>query len=372
MRDNSKKIVSFPHIGNLYVPMQVLFRQLDIEYVVPPFCNGRGMAWGSKYSPEFVCIPYKQVLGNYLEAVEMGANVLILLGGPGNCRFGYYSILQRKVFAELGHDVELLTPIISSRTISGVTDILKHMSPRNPSTWECVQAVFLALSVLHDIDEIERKLQWVRAREITIGSADKAFEKIAQRMSRVSGLAELKRVKKESLQQLDDLPIDRKLEPLRVNVVGEIYVVHEPYVNKNLEVELGKRRVEVTRAEQLSQWIVLSPALVLDALGLGHEARIARAAHGYLDHLHGETIGQTVMASRQNFDGVVHLAPFVCTPEIVNENILPRLRQDVDIPVLSLILDEHTAEAGLLVRVEAFVDLLERRRRTRGGVPARR
>src|SRR3972149_4623334 len=160
MSDDKKKIVSFPHMGMLYVPMQVLFRHLDIAYVVPPFCNSRGMAWGGKHSPEFVCIPYKQVLGNYLEAIELGANVLILLGGPGNCRFGYYSILQPKVLEELGYDVELLTPVISSRTISGVADILKHLSPRNPSPWECLQAIFLALPVLHDIDEIERKLQW--------------------------------------------------------------------------------------------------------------------------------------------------------------------------------------------------------------------
>ena len=120
--------------------------------------------------------------------------------------------------------------------------------------------------------------------------------------------------------------------------------------------------VEVSRAEMLSQWLVISPALILEAVGMGHEARIARAARPYLEHIHGETVGQTVMAAREAFDGVIHLTPFTCTPEVVNQNVLNRLHKDVDIPVLTLVLDEQTGQAGVKTRIEAFVDLLARRR----------
>ena len=96
------KKVTFPHMGMVYVPMQVLFRQLGVDVIVPPPCSHRSLSWASKYSPDFVCIPYKLVLGNFLEGLERGANILILLGGPNNCRFGYYSILQRQALRELG------------------------------------------------------------------------------------------------------------------------------------------------------------------------------------------------------------------------------------------------------------------------------
>jgi predicted nucleotide-binding protein (sugar kinase/HSP70/actin superfamily) len=42
--------------------------------------------------------------------------------------------------------------------------------------------------------------------------------------------------------------------------------------------------------------------------------------------------------------------------------ILDTVSRDYDIPVLNISLDEHSGEAGFLTRVEAFIDLLERRR----------
>jgi predicted nucleotide-binding protein (sugar kinase/HSP70/actin superfamily) len=49
-------------------------------------------------------------------------------------------------------------------------------------------------------------------------------------------------------------------------------------------------------------------------------------------------------------------------PEIVAESLLPSVENELGIPVLSLIIDEMTGEAGYMTRVEAFVDMLEQRR----------
>ena len=68
---------------------------------------------------------------------------------------------------------------------------------------------------------------------------------------------------------------------------------------------------------------------------------------------------------RKGIDGMIHLAPFNCTPEIVAASVLPRLASDYDVPLLALSFDEHSGEAGLVTRLEAFVDLLERRARRR-------
>src|SRR3972149_6561768 len=159
------KTATFPHMGMVYVPMQVLMGQLGIPMVVPPPSSARTLALASRHSPETVCVPYKLVLGNFMEAMELGANVLILLAGPNNCRFGYYSILQRRVLQDLGYEFEMLTPQINSRTVNGVTDVLRYLTDNQASTWECLRALLLALSVLRDIDDIERQGQGVPARE---------------------------------------------------------------------------------------------------------------------------------------------------------------------------------------------------------------
>ena len=50
-------------------------------------------------------------------------------------------------------------------------------------------------------------------------------------------------------------------------------------------------------------------------------------------------------------------------PEIMSQNIFPRVREDLDIPLLTLIMDEQTGKAGYITRLEAFVDLMRRRKR---------
>jgi len=73
-----------------------------------------------------------------------------------------------------------------------------------------------------------------------------------------------------------------------------------------------------------------------------------------------ESVGEKVLHAK-DYDGIVHLAPFTCMPEIVAQNIMPSTRENI--PVLTIICDEQIAKPGMLTRLEAFVDLLEWRRR---------
>jgi predicted nucleotide-binding protein (sugar kinase/HSP70/actin superfamily) len=75
------------------------------------------------------------------------------------------------------------------------------------------------------------------------------------------------------------------------------------------------------------------------------------------------SLGETVLHAREGFDGVVHIQPFTCMPEITAQNIMPQVVRDHDIPVLPILMDEQMARAGFITRLEAFVDLMERRRR---------
>lgn len=78
---------------------------------------------------------------------------------------------------------------------------------------------------------------------------------------------------------------------------------------------------------------------------------------------HGrESVGHTILYAKKGFDGVIHLSPFTCIPEIVAKSILPAVSKDYNISVLSISLDEQTGKAGLRTRLEAFVDLLDKKR----------
>jgi predicted nucleotide-binding protein (sugar kinase/HSP70/actin superfamily) len=78
---------------------------------------------------------------------------------------------------------------------------------------------------------------------------------------------------------------------------------------------------------------------------------------------HGrECIGEAVMATKEGFDGAIQIFPMGCMPEIVCKALLPTISKDKNFPILTLVVDEMTGEAGYITRIEAFLDLLERRK----------
>jgi predicted nucleotide-binding protein (sugar kinase/HSP70/actin superfamily) len=102
--------------------------------------------------------------------------------------------------------------------------------------------------------------------------------------------------------------------------------------------------------------------------------RAKRAVRRYLAFSPGGecvvTLARVITYSRAGFDGVIHLLPFTCMPELVAASILPAVTHDHPIPVLRLVIDEHTDGTGVRTRLEAFVDTL-RARRARSGRVAR-
>lgn len=83
------------------------------------------------------------------------------------------------------------------------------------------------------------------------------------------------------------------------------------------------------------------------------------------------TLGRRIMAAALYYmalglDGVIHLAAFGCGPESVVGELVTRQLQEKNIPLLCVNLDEHTGEAGFATRLEAFLDLVARRKQCCG------
>ena len=75
-----------------------------------------------------------------------------------------------------------------------------------------------------------------------------------------------------------------------------------------------------------------------------------------------ESISDVAYANERGVDGIIHISPFTCMPEIMSQNIFPTMRENCEIPILTLIMDEQTGRAGYITRLEAFVDLMKRRK----------
>ncbi len=69
------------------------------------------------------------------------------------------------------------------------------------------------------------------------------------------------------------------------------------------------------------------------------------------------------MLTEVKVDGFVQLVTFACGPEAIVGDLLERRIREAGIPFLRLYFEEHSGEAGLITRLEAFTDLLNYRRR---------
>jgi len=357
--------IGIPHIGNLYIPLRAMFKKLDVDYVTPPPNTRRTLSLGVKYSPEGLCIPFKLTLGNFIEIAELGADTLVMPGSYGTCRLGYYAKTQDKILKDLGYNIEMIQMGVSEQKLLGLMKIIKRLA--NNASWRKIISVYtFCQKKMNDMDRIERLVQKVRAVEIEKGTANRIFKEALDAIDKADDSRTLKEVQTGYIERLNNVEKDPDARPLVVGITGEFYVVLEPFSNYDIESELGKLGVEVRRTTFLSEWTKFS--LFLNPLGINEKDRIHRAALPYLKRDIGgdgwESIGEKVLHSNE-YDGIVHLAPFTCMPEIIAQNIMPTTRENI--PVLTIICDEQMTKTGVLTRLEAFVDLLKHKRRAGNG-----
>lgn len=74
MAEVKTRNVSFPRYAEYNCAFKYIVEQaLGCKYVMPPPLTKRTMELGTKYSPDFVCTPFKTMLGSMIEALEAGA-----------------------------------------------------------------------------------------------------------------------------------------------------------------------------------------------------------------------------------------------------------------------------------------------------------
>jgi predicted nucleotide-binding protein (sugar kinase/HSP70/actin superfamily) len=358
--------ITFPHLGNTYIVAKALLDELGIDYVIPPFNNRAALELGSRISPEMACLPLKITVGNLIQAYRQGADTILMAGGCGPCRFGYYCEMQREILKDNGFDMDMITLELPNGDIKEfIRRVGKLAGGFKP--YKLYKAIRNATRVSVLVDELERLCFRIRPREIRNGSVDNIYKRFRNDVLEAKGINGIRKLVEEARGKLLAIETDRTVSPLKVGIVGEIYTTIDSHTSFEIQSKLGEMGVEVHREVTVSQWII--EHILKNALHLPRDIEYARLAKPYIGAMIGghaqETIGNTIMYAKKGFEGVIQIYPLTCMPEIVAESILPVVERDFDIPVLTLIIDEMTGEAGYMTRIEAFIDLLARRRERR-------
>ncbi len=355
--------VSFFHLGAMYAYVAPYIRALGMEAVIPPFSSRRTLDLGTRYCPEMICTPCKLIFGNYVEALEAGADVLVMLGGRGTCRLGYSARIQEETLREWGYSFTAYTFDLhrpNSELIRVTRSLVDISLP------QLVEALRFLMGLIALSDAVERAALRLRPRERERGTATRLRSLALDQIAALSDRRELEARRADILRPFAQAAQDADRSVLRVGLIGDPYSISEPFFNMDLEAELGYLGVEVDRWFWISRSLQINPLLkVLRDRG----SAVRQVSQSYLTHDIGgfasSTIREAIQFAQGGYDGIIHLAPFNCTPEVMADNILLALKRDVHLPILSLSFDEHTSRAGLVTRLEAFVDLLWQRRNAR-------
>ncbi|MGN0039221.1 MAG: 2-hydroxyacyl-CoA dehydratase [Coriobacteriales bacterium] len=349
------KRVAFFNYGDYDVAFQFFVEQVcGAEYVRIPPSTKRTLELGSANSTDFVCAPYKHIMGCYIEALERGAEVLVQFAGP--CRLGYYGELQESTLRSLGYEFEMVN--FSNLDGASMKEHVRVVKEKINPGLKLSRALPLAAAGVAMVEHLDEMRAFYLANagfEREEGSFKRALARTHDAFRHCTSPAEVRSAYLEGMDALRALPLDKPAEPLRVGAVGEFFTAVDPFSNLHAEDKLLAMGVELHRDVNLTnRWLRYN------------EANLRRSVPEYCSYDMGPTSTLTIAAAKsyaqQGFDGIVHIKSSGCTPEIDTMPVLQRISREHGIPVLFLSYDSQTSDTGLDTRLEAFYDMIARKK----------
>lgn len=351
-------------MGPNYVAFKTLFESLGLDVIVPDPTNREAIKIGVKYSPEFVCFPFKATIGDFVNAIEKGADTLVMAIDCGPCRFGFYASVQERILKDMGYKNITVIPLDQAdlldfkwvktlQEVSGRKDLFMYS--------KFVKAVILFLKKAKLLNDIQTAEGIFRAYERNQGDTTELIRNLLNKLDQANTLPELRKFKSVIKQDFSNLDIDKTRTPLRVGVSGEIHISLEPYVNLDIRRKLGEMNIEVHQSLSLYDWVVHKFHLNY------HRKWLEHLSQPYLPmDIGGEAmwvLGEYIDKAQAGFDGFIHQYPFLCMPEVTARTIITnKLKGVYDLPVIYFSFDEQSGLAGFRTRLEAFSDLMYGRR----------
>ncbi len=357
-------LVSFPNMGHSWPAFKALFKPLGVDIVLPDPTNREAVKIGVKHSPEFVCFPFKTTLGDFVNAIEKGADTLVMAIDCGPCRFGFYHAVQERILHDMGYKHIRVIPLDQADLLEfkWVQTILQVSQTKNLLLLpKAINAVILFLKKAKYIADIQTAEGLIRAYERNQGDTTRLVKKLLVQLDETDKLSELRKFRSVITNSFKEIDIDRDRNPLKVALAGEIHVTLEHYVNLDIRRRLGELQVEVHQNLSLYDWVVHKFHLNYHRKWLEYLAR----PHVPMD-IGGECVwvlGEYIDRARAGFNGFIHTYPFTCMPEVTARTIITnKLKKEYDLPAIFFSMDEHSGSEGFRTRIEAFVDLMNARR----------
>ncbi len=138
---------------------------------------------------------------------------------------------------------------------------------------------------------------------------------------------------------------------LKLAVLAYPYVLYDPFMSINLLKSLEKMGVDT---------------YIPDSMQPTQLKRAKRHLPLNLFWYYSSQVTWTSLyflyEEKHKVDGIIHVTAFGCGPDAMVDKLIELEARKNKMPFITITIDEHTGEAGMSTRLEAFVDMLKKRK----------
>lgn len=314
-----------------YPAWKTFFQELGAEVVVSPPTTQIMMSSGSSRVVVDTCLPVKIFCGHVLALVE-------------KCDYLFIPAIrsvQRKVY--------------NCSKFLGLPDMTKAVIPEAPPILDIDINIDRGKRQLYQaICKLGRHFTWNPFKVRRAAQAAFKTHLDYRHLMSSHGLTPLQAIEEITGDVGLTKPTTQQPAPTQaiVAVIGHPYILYDEHINHRL----------IHHLEQAGNRVLTPEMLTVETLDAATAKLVGRAYWTYEHEVAGA--GQHYLENKA--DGVIGIMTFGCGPDSVMMDMVRRQAARLrTTPFMSLTLEEHTAEAGVVTRLEAFLDMIYRKKRSK-------
>lgn len=303
------------------------------------------------------------------------------IGIPRALLYYWYGYAWRNFWEECGLEVVLSNPTERSTIASGakvgvdelclpVKIFLGHLQQLAPMVdWVMIPhlinvepGAFICPKFMGLPDLVQHTLPYIKEKmcTVTVATPDLSQLKALQKAALHIGIS--KKLIPRQLETENRLPAFYELakygyperfsrrKGLRIGLLGHPYSIYDSCFNLNILQKLVDLGADFLTPE-------MTPA---EFHGLG-SGKLGKELFWTLGRFQFDALEWMLSGHPPKVDGFIHITPFACGPEAIIGDMVERRIKNAGIPLIKLHFEEQSGEAGMVTRLEAFVDLLRYR-----------
>lgn len=308
-----------------YYPFWETFLEgLGCEVVTSGQTNQKILQSGIKHSIDESCLPVKVFCGHVLDVIDKGVD---------------YLFIPRIESVEKGHFV--------CTKFLGLPDIVRNCIPLTAE---------MSRAILSPNIDFNRRFMYQSMFSVGWRLTKNPFKihiaywRAKKKQQNFEEMLKLIEIPQEMIGLIETGQI-KKVKPkgdLSIALIGHPYNVYDSFINLRMVEKLQGLGANVLTQEMVPQKI---------------SCRTASLVSSDLYWTYGkEILGASIYFMKEGVDGIIFIISFPCGPDsLIIEYAIRQIKGQV--PTLCLVIDEHQAEAGIITRLESFIDLIRMKKR---------